>query len=298
MSERASDMTGPDGAAPSPEGDRPAGTGADRAADDAREPSVVFDRHLVLDQLGGWRGMVDATVPTIAFIVANGIAGLRPGIWAALGAAVLIFGLRLARRESVQQAVSGLFAVGVAVAIAAATGQARDFYVPGIIRNAALAVVLLGSIVVRRPLVGVIAEFLAPSHLGAMSAPGAALPRLRRRGDPVVLDPPRTPARATGRGLPDPAPELPWREDPRLLRAYGWLTLLWATVFLVRAAVQTYLYQGSANTDATDLGVVTVLLGVPVTAVEVLVTFWVVSRLHRHRAAVDPVPGPDERPAA
>ena len=86
-----------------------------------REPGVVFDRHMVLDQLGGLRGMVDATVPTIAFIVANGIGGLRAGIWAALGAAVLIFGLRLVRRESVQQAVSGLFAVGVAVAIAAAT---------------------------------------------------------------------------------------------------------------------------------------------------------------------------------
>ncbi|MDT0277968.1 DUF3159 domain-containing protein [Blastococcus goldschmidtiae] len=297
--ERASDMTGPDGAAPSPDGGRPAGTGADRPDDDAGESSFVFDRHLVLDQLGGWRGMVDATVPTIAFIVANGIAGLRPGIWAALGAAVLIFGLRLTRRESVQQAVSGLFAVGVAVAIAAATGQARDFYVPGIIRNAALAVVLLGSIVVRRPLVGVIAEFLAPSHLGAMSTPGAALPRLRGRVDPVVLDPPGAAAPATGRGLPDPPPERPWREDPRLLRAYGWLTVLWAAVFLVRAAVQGYLYLGSENTDATDLGVVSLLLGVPVTAVEILVTLWVVSRLHRHRSVIDPAPPePDERPSA
>ena len=34
---------------------------------------VTFDRHLVLEQLGGWRGMVDATLPTIAFIVANSV---------------------------------------------------------------------------------------------------------------------------------------------------------------------------------------------------------------------------------
>lgn len=274
---------GSDGAAPSPD-------------EDGR--SIVFDRHLVLEQLGGWRGMLDATVPTLAFIVANGIGGLRTGIWAALGSAVLIFALRLARRQSVQQAVSGLFAVGVAVAIAAATGQARDFYVPGILRNAVLTVVLLGSVVLRRPLVGVIAEFLAPSHLGAMAAPGSAFPGMRGRVDrarAAAQPAPRDPA--TRRAQPDPEPERPWREDPRLVRAYGWLTVLWAAVFLLRAAVQGYLYVGSEGGDATDLGIVSLLLGVPVTAVEVVVTLWVVSRLHRHRSAAGPVEGPAAPPA-
>jgi len=250
------------------------------------EPVLAFDRHLVLEQLGGWRGMVDATLPTLAFIVANSLDGLRTGIWAALGAAVLVFLLRLVRRETVQQAVSGLFAVGIAVAIAAFTGQARDFYVPGIIRNAGLALVLFGSVVVRRPLVGVIAEFLAPSHLGAMASHRFSAPGLRGRGDRAryVLHPgARDPE--TGRREADPDPERHWREDPRLLRAYGWLTVLWGGVFLVRAAVQGYLYLGSENSDATDLGVVSLLLGLPVTAVEVVVTLWVVSRLHRHRVA-------------
>jgi len=263
------------------------------AADRDERPAgatPAFDRHLVLEQLGGWRGMVDATLPTIAFIVANSLDGLRTGIWAAVGAALLVFLLRLVRRETVQQAVSGLFAVGIAVAIAAVTGQARDFYVPGIIRNAALAVVLLGSVVLRRPLVGVVAEFLAPSHLGAMATHRHQLPGFRGRVDRAraVLHPSeRDPE--TGRATPDPEPELHWREDPRLLRAYGWLTVLWGAVFLVRAAVQGYLYLGSENSDATDLGIVSLLLGLPVTAVEVVVTLWVVSRLHRHRMA-DPGP--------
>ena len=269
--------------APEDRADRPAPTAADEPAAPSDAP-LAFDRHLVLDQLGGWRGMVDATLPTMAFIVANSLDGLRTGIWAALGAALLVFLLRLVRRESVQQAVSGLFAVGVAVAIAAFTGQARDFYVPGIIRNAGLAVVLFASVALRRPLVGVIAEFLAPSHLGAMASHRYSVPGLRGRVDRAraVLDPSeRDPE--TGRAKPDPEPELHWREDPRLLRAYGWLTVLWGAVFLVRAAVQWYLYLGSENSDATDLGVVSLLLGLPVTAVEVVVTLWVVSRLHRHR---------------
>jgi Protein of unknown function (DUF3159) len=293
VSERVS---GPGGPVPSPDEDRPSADGD--AADGHGSSSLVFDRHMVLQQLGGWRGMLDATVPTIAFIVANGLGGLRAGIWAALGSAVLIFGLRLVRRESVQQAVSGLFAVAVAVAIARATGQARDFYVPGILRNAVLALVLLGSVVLRRPLVGVVAEFLAPSHLGTMAAPGAAFPGRRGRPDgaPAVSRAGRDPV--TGKALPDPEPERPWREDPRLLRAYGWLTVLWAAVFLLRAAVQSYLYLRSEGGDATDLGIVTVLLGVPVTAVEVVVTLWVVSRLHRHRSAAAAPEGPEERPAA
>lgn len=241
---------------------------------------LSFDRHLVLQQLGGWRGMIDATLPTVAFIVANAIDGLRTGVWAALGAAVLVFVLRLVRRESVQQAVSGLFGVGIAVAIAAASGQARDFFVVGILRNAVVGVVLLGSIPLRRPLVGVIAEFLAPSHLGAMAA--HRLPGLRRKIEEASATlHHRAPPPA--RGEPDPEPELHWREDPRMRRAYTWLTVMWGGTFVVRGLVAWLIYRVS-ETDVTALGTVSLVLGLPVTAVEILVTLWVVSRLHRHRS--------------
>jgi hypothetical protein len=270
--------------APGDRADRPA-PAADPAAQDDAAP--LFDRHLVLDQLGGWRGMVDATLPTVAFIVANSLGGLRTGVWAALGAAVLVFLLRLVRRESVQQAFSGLFAVGIAVAIAAASGQARDFFVLGIVRNVALGGVLLASIAFRWPLVGVVAEFLAPSHLGAMAS--HSLPGLRGRLDraratlhPGALVPAVDPA--TGARDADPQAERHWREDPRMLRAYAWLTVMWGGVFLVRGLVQWLLYRISED-DVTALGTVSLVLGLPVTAVEIVVTLWVVSRLHRHRSA-------------
>jgi hypothetical protein len=238
--------------------------------------SFSFDRHLVLEQLGGWRGMIDATLPTVAFLVANGLGGLTAGIWGAVGAAVAVFALRLARRQSVQQAVSGMFAVVIAVAIAAASGHARDFFVFGILRNAGLGVVLLGSAAVRWPLVGVVAEFLAPSHLGGMA--GHSLPLLGRfgRGD---REPPAAPApSASG---PDPVAEVPWRRDRRLMRAYTWLTLLWAATFLVRVLVQGVLYRADA---VGWLGTMSLLLGLPLTGVVLVVTLWVVARLHRHRA--------------
>jgi hypothetical protein len=269
-----------------------------------REPGgsmLTFDRHLVLDQLGGWRGMLDATLPTVAFIVANALGGLRIGIWTALGVAVLVFLLRIVRRESVQQGVSGLIGVGIAVAIAAASGQARDFFVLGILRNAAIGVVLMGSIPFRWPLIGVIAEFLAPSHLGAMAS--HKLPGLRTRIDKVSAS--LHHRAAEDRRQPDEAPELHWRQDPRMLRAYAWLTALWGGTFLLRAAVQGLLYQ---RNDVGLLGTASLVLGIPVTAAELLVTLWVVARLHRHRCpeprdetAAEEPPGeapPGEAPAA
>jgi hypothetical protein len=237
-----------------------------RTDDDA---PVAFDRHLVIDSLGGWRGMLDATVPTLAFLVGNSTAGLRAGIWAALSAAVLVFLLRLLRRESVQQAVSGLFAVGVAVAIAAASGEARDYFALGIVRNAAIGVVLLASVVVRRPLVGVVAEFLAPSHLGGMA--GLSLAGLRRRGT--------APAPAGQDG--EPEPERHWRDDPRMLRAYSWLTVLWAGTFLLRLLVQGLLYRAD---EVELLATASLVLGLPLTAVVAAVTLWAIARLHRHRS--------------
>ena len=273
--------------APGDRADGPPPAAPDPAGGEAETP-LTFDRHLVIEQLGGWRGMVDASLPTVAFIVANSLGGLRTGIWAALGAALLVFVLRLARRESVQQAVSGLFAVGIAVAIAAASGQARDFFVLGIFRNAALGGVLLASIAFRRPLVGVVAEFLAPSHLGVMAS--HSLPGLRRGFDRArgTLHPGAGRPAPAGRGDPDPEPERHWREDPRMLRAYSWLTVMWGGVFLVRAVVQWLLYRVSED-DVTALGTVSLLLGLPLTAAEVVVTLWVVSRLHRHRSAEAPV---------
>ena len=239
----------------------------------------MVSREEFLDQLGGWRGMLDASLPTITFVVANGIGGLRTGIWAAVIAALGVFVLRLTRRESTQQAVSGLFGVAIAVGIAAASGEARNFYAPGIIRNAVIGVVLLGSVLVRWPLVGVVAEFLSPSHAGGLASGGAAGLRGRTAAEVPATRPAGDPGDGAAAEVPA-APERHWREDRRMVRTYSWLTVLWAGTFLLRVAVQGPLYLA----DEEDLlGVASIALGLPVTAVAVGVSLWAVSRLHRHR---------------
>ncbi|MFG1807540.1 DUF3159 domain-containing protein [Streptomyces sp. NPDC049040] len=101
-------------------------------------------------------GVLIAALPTVAFLVADAAASLTTGLIAAAVAAVAGFGWRLIRKEKLRQAVIGLATVSVCATVAALTGEARGFFlVPALIPFVVVAV-CLASIVVGRPLTGVI----------------------------------------------------------------------------------------------------------------------------------------------
>jgi Protein of unknown function (DUF3159) len=110
----------------------------------------------LLEQMGGVQGVAASTVPVGVFIVANIIGGLQPALIAAIAAAVLVAAWRIARKQALQPAVSGLFGVGIAAFIAYRTGEARGFYLPGLLLSATGALAFLVSVLVRWPLAGVI----------------------------------------------------------------------------------------------------------------------------------------------
>jgi hypothetical protein len=122
---------------------------------------------MLVESIGGWRGLVDSGLPVVVFVAVNALAGLTAAIWAALGAGAVLFVLRLARRETVQQAISGFFGVAVAAFIAARTGEAKGFFLLGIWASFLYAGVFLVSVLVRRPVVGVIWEYVDGTGGGA-----------------------------------------------------------------------------------------------------------------------------------
>jgi hypothetical protein len=67
---------------------------------------------------------------------------------------------RLLRKQPIQPAASGLLGVVVAALIAYYTGSAEDYFLPGIWLSLAMAAVFSVSLLVRRPLVGVIWNLL------------------------------------------------------------------------------------------------------------------------------------------
>jgi len=106
--------------------------------------------------MGGVPGIIASTIPVAVFVVVNIVGTLQPALIAALASGVVIAIVRISRKQPLQPAVSGLFGVGIAAFIAYRTGEARGFYLPGLIYSAVLALAFLVSVLVRWPLAGVI----------------------------------------------------------------------------------------------------------------------------------------------
>lgn len=111
-------------------------------------------------QIGGWRGVIESALPTVVFVLVDSFASLRPAIWTAALTGVAVFLFRLLRRESPQQALGGLFALGVAVLFAARLGESRGFFLPGILFSIGYGLAFLVSVLVRWPVIGVIWSLL------------------------------------------------------------------------------------------------------------------------------------------
>ncbi|MGH3794379.1 MAG: DUF3159 domain-containing protein [Pseudonocardiaceae bacterium] len=106
--------------------------------------------------MGGVGGLVASVVPVLVFVVVNTLTGLQPAIWSSLGAGVAVGLWRLLRKEPLQPAVSGILGVGLCAFIAYRTGEARGFFLYGIWYSLVLGLAFVLSVVVRRPLVGVL----------------------------------------------------------------------------------------------------------------------------------------------
>ena len=131
----------------------------------------------VAKMLGGRRGVIDAATPGIVLVIIDAFTSLAWAIGGALIAAACIAILRLLRHEPLRQAGAGVLGLAGAAALAAYTGSAKTYFLPGILVNAAWAVAAITSILVGRPLLGYAA---------------AMLDRGYAHGEPVRSTPPRS----------------------------------------------------------------------------------------------------------
>ncbi|MEJ3743564.1 DUF3159 domain-containing protein [Actinomycetes bacterium KLBMP 9797] len=201
--------------------------------DDERLPSFTEQ---MADQLGGWRGLVESSIPVVVFVLVNVVTDLNPALIASMGIAIAIAVLRLVQRRPVRHAVNGLVGVGIGAFMAWRSGDERDFYLPGILYGIAYGLALLGSVAVRQPLVGWIWS--------------------------VIM--------AGGKSH--------WRTDPRLIRLFSQLTVLWGVVWLLKVGVQAGFYVADMD---TALGVARLALGYPPYLLLLAITVWAVRRTMR-----------------
>jgi len=119
-------------------------------------PGDATAEQLMANAIGGWRGLIDSSLPGAVFLIVYVVNGnkLSQAVWAAVAAGAVIAVLRLVRRQSLQQVVSGFVGIAFCAWLASRTGRAEDFYLPGILINIAYAVGLSVSCLVGHPLLG------------------------------------------------------------------------------------------------------------------------------------------------
>jgi hypothetical protein len=109
----------------------------------------------LLGRAGGVRGLIYSSLPVTTFAAANAVLDLEWALTAAVCVAAVVLAAQLLRRESIRPALFGFAGVAVGAGLAFLTGEAKDFYLPGIWMYLASAIAFTGSVLIRRPLVGV-----------------------------------------------------------------------------------------------------------------------------------------------
>lgn len=190
----------------------------------------------LLKAVGGVRGIVEAILPALGFLVIYAATGnLVAAVLVPVAIAIGFVLVRLLSRSSVNQAFAGVGGVAISAGLALFTGKPEDNFVPGLIINAVSLLVLVVSILARHPLIGLI--------VGVLSNDG-----------------------------------LEWRNSPAKMRVLTLATLLWCGLFLLRLVAELPLYFAG---EVELLGTVKLVLGVPLYAVLLWVTWMLVRSVYR-----------------
>lgn len=124
-------------------------------------PGEVPTAASLLAAIGGVRGLIESILPGLGFLIVYSVTrSLLPSVLIPLALSVLFVLARLVSRSAPSQAFAGVLGIAISAVLAIVTGKPEDNFLPGIIINVVSAVVLLVSLVVRWPLIGIIVGFL------------------------------------------------------------------------------------------------------------------------------------------
>ena len=172
-----------EGTTPAPGGTdpRPADVLADGLAGAARraglDRAAAGERirgHELLAAMGGVRGLVEALLPGVVFLVVfTATRDLLPAVIAPAALGVVFLVLRLLGRSQTSPAIGGLVGIVLSALLALRTGDGKDFYLLGFWTNGVYGSVLLVSVLVGWPLLGL--------AIGALMGEGTAWRRQKAK---------------------------------------------------------------------------------------------------------------------
>lgn len=113
------------------------------------------DREKVLAAFGGKKGLIDSGIPSVIFLVVLNITDhLHSALFASVAISALLTIIRLARRDTIQHALSGFVGVLICAWFANRTGNASDVYLPKLLTNLGYGTVYLFANLAGWPVLG------------------------------------------------------------------------------------------------------------------------------------------------
>jgi len=151
-------------------------TESDRARSPEPGEKSNDERHPLSVLLGGPWGAIESMAPTVLFVLAyfasdNSVA---VAVSVAIGVAIVLAAIKVSRREKPVRVLTGLLGVAIAALFAAYQDNPLGFFEIRVLANILSALAFAVSILVRRPLMGVI--------IGPLMGTG-----MRWRQDPDLL---------------------------------------------------------------------------------------------------------------
>lgn len=120
-------------------------------AESSRDPELTTGT--LVGALGGWKGLVDQSLPAGVFVVARFVTSLNAAIAAAVVTGLLVVALRRVQGEPLQNAAGGFFGLLLAVLVVRTTGSGKGIFLPGILITAGSGLAFVVSLLARRPAV-------------------------------------------------------------------------------------------------------------------------------------------------
>ena len=105
------------------------------------------------------QGIVDTLVGPLLFLILFKTAGLDAALIGAGATALAVVGIRALRGQRLTAAWYGVLGVAVGAAIAKATGSGSGYFIPKVASNALYGTAFLGSVLIGKPLIGIVWAF-------------------------------------------------------------------------------------------------------------------------------------------
>jgi hypothetical protein len=168
-------------------------------------PGEAPSGRALVTAVGGVRGLAESVLPGFAFLIVYAITKeLVPSVVIPVLVGLVFVVLRLVQRQSLAMSFAGILGVAISAGLALVTGKAESNFIPGIVINLVCLVGLLVTLVIRRPLIGLIVGLLLPQD-------------------------------EDGTGTD-------WRADPGKRRVLTVATWLWVGLFALRLVIEIPLY--------------------------------------------------------